>query len=363
MKTAITLDYELYFGAVAGTVKRCLIEPTNALLRVADRNECKLVFFVDAGFIFRLEQQCRTSSEISVQFDDIRRQLTHIVAAGHDIQLHIHPHWEDTHWDGTRWVMDTRRYRIHQFSPSEISEIVARYRNSLVAASGYDAICAYRAGGWAVQPFSSIANALRENSISIDSSVVPGTHQMDPRFAFDFRSAPGKGAWRFADDPLLENTDGEFLEIPISCVTAPRSAKLTSAISKRFGPKLHKPYGDGYAADADSARNVVRRFRGLFDLKLGPVTIDGYKALLLESAYRDHVVRESQTFVVIGHPKAITPFALDCLESFLKREAPRTYTFPEIKAEMTPAELSRTTTLPNSGLRQSPAYSPQLRAD
>ena len=326
----ITLDYELFFGEVSGTVRRCLIEPTEALLGLARRRACRMVFFVDAGMLFRMEQQYKTNKDVAGDFDLVRRQLSQIVADGHDIQLHIHPHWEDSRWNGTKWTMDTHRYRLHAFSLEDIKGIVTKYREALVDASGYTEICAYRAGGWALQPFEQLSIALKENGISIDSSVMPGMHLADAELGFDFRNAPHVGAWRFTEDPNVPVPNGEFLEIPISSTIAPLRTKLSSAISKRFGPAHHATFGDGYAVNARSTSHTIGKLRRLLVEEPTAVTLDGYKAVLLERAYREHRTRGLSTFVIIGHPKGLTPFAVERVEYFLRKYNPETVTFPQL---------------------------------
>ena len=54
MRILLTFDYEVFFGRSTGSVERTMLEPTEALLELADRYGVKLVFFVDAGFILRL---------------------------------------------------------------------------------------------------------------------------------------------------------------------------------------------------------------------------------------------------------------------------------------------------------------------
>lgn len=331
LKTLITFDYELYFGENSGTVQRCLIDPTDAILKTAKRTGFKLIFFVDAGFIFRLQQQRHTNAEVDRQYGAVSRQLAHIVRDGHDIQLHVHPHWEDSHWDSGSWRMDTRRYRIHSFTKPDAHDIVTKYKYALSEASDYTKIVAYRAGGFAMQPFEHIAGALRDNDILIDSSVMPGSFHSSADHGYDFRGAPQKGAWRFSDDPMIEVPSGDFLEIPISSVVATPLTKLSSAVSKRFGPELHAIYGDGYAVGATSLRNSLGRFRRLFERGPTPVTLDGFKSVLIEKAYRAHVAAKAETFVVIGHPKAITPYALARLVAFFQACKPASVTYPMLQ--------------------------------
>jgi hypothetical protein len=47
------------------------------------------------------------------------------------------------------------------------------------------------------------------------------------------------------------------------------------------------------------------------------VSVDGYKASFLAQAAEEHRRRGHEDFVVIGHPKAITPYSLGKLDQFL----------------------------------------------
>ena len=119
MKFILSLDYELFFGANTGTVGNCLLEPTNAIVDVVERRDAKVVLFVDAGFLVRLCEQATHYSELQRDYDSIRRQLSEIGARGHDIQLHVHSHWEDSYFDGSQWVLETSRYRLHDFNQDD----------------------------------------------------------------------------------------------------------------------------------------------------------------------------------------------------------------------------------------------------
>ena len=79
-------------------------------------------------------------------------------------------------------------------------------------------ICAFRAGGWAVQPFSNLKDAFKQAGILIDSSCAYGTYYKSDYSYYDFRASFLETAnyYRFTDDVLEPSEDGEFLEIPIS---------------------------------------------------------------------------------------------------------------------------------------------------
>lgn len=81
----------------------------------------------------------------------------------------------------------------------------------------YD-ICAFRAGGWAVQPFDKLKKAYQAVGLKIDSSVAYGAYYKSKSSFYDFRKEFLKevDTYRFDDDVLISKENGEFLEVPIS---------------------------------------------------------------------------------------------------------------------------------------------------
>ncbi len=67
-----------------------------------------------------------------------------------------------------------------------------------------------------MQPFSKLKKAFQENNITLDSSVFRNGHYVSENYDYDFRGAPDKDIYRFEDDPVKENTNGYFTELPIS---------------------------------------------------------------------------------------------------------------------------------------------------
>ena len=313
MRTLITLDYEVFFGRNTGTVARSVIEPTEALRAVARRHGAKLVFFVDAGFILRLREEMRSAPALAAEHDALCRQVESLAREGHEIQLHIHPHWEDSRWTGAGWNIDVSRYALQSFPPAGIHDIVGRYTGVLRELAGPGAAHAYRAGGWVLQPFDRIRNALLAHGVAIDSTVYAGgvnTSRVQP---YDFRGAPAKSRWRFDTDPLVEAPHGPFLEVPIASHTLSPAFFWRFAAAKKLGGARHRAFGDG-AALAMEGGDLRRK---LTKSSVSVVSIDGYKASFLARAAREWRARGHEDFVVIGHPKALTPYSLGRLDQFL----------------------------------------------
>ena len=314
MRTLLTLDYEVYFGRNTGTVERSILEPTEALLAVASRHGAKLVFFVDAGFILRLRAEMHKSPRLRAEHDSICRQVEALAADGHEIQLHIHPHWEDSTWSEDGWRMDVSRFALHAFPEPRIQDIVKRYTNVLRELAGPDAAYAYRAGGWVIQPFERIREALLANGVVIDSTVFAGGYREGRVQPYDFRRAPAKSRWCFDLDPLVEKKTGPFLEVPIASRRVRPDFFWRFAAAKKFGGLRHKAFGDGRAIPMEGGDLVSK----LVKPSTSVVSMDGYKASFLAAAAADYRARRMEDFVVIGHPKALTPYSLERLDAYLQ---------------------------------------------
>ncbi len=315
MNTLLTLDYEVYFGRETGSLERSVLEPTEAIAALAARHGARLVLFVDAGYILRLRSEMARSEQLRREHDAICRQVARMAGSGHEVQLHIHPHWEDSRWTGERWDIDVARYALHAFNPDAIHDIVARYTAVLRELAGPQAAFAYRAGGWVIQPFEKIRAALLAHGVTIDSTVFAGGLSEGRVQPYDFRGAPGKSRWRFDTDPLVEAPHGAFLEVPIASRRVGPGFFWRLAAAKKLGGARHRAFGDGQplAMEGGDLRRKLTR------ASTTVVSLDGYKASFLEAAAREWRALGREDFVVIGHPKALTPYSLERLDKFLSR--------------------------------------------
>jgi len=318
----ITLDYELFFGEISGTQERCIIKPTEKLLKLLAKYNIKATFFVDSGYLIKLKEYSKKNVRLAKDYDNLVKQLEQLSENGHDIQLHIHPHWEDSFFDGQKWVLRTHRYRLHDFNEIEINDIVYRYKKVLTDIVG-DNIFAFRAGGWCVQPFSKIKNALNKQNIWLDSTVFKNGKNNSKTHFFDFSKCPDKTCWRFKDNPITEDVQGFFLELPISSFKVSPVFFWKLAYFKKFGGIKYKSFGDGKAIRG----SVLDKFRMLTRFTNTVVSIDGIKSSLLQKSYEKHKKEgDVEDFVIIGHPKALTTFSLEKLEEFVIKNEPNKFT-------------------------------------
>jgi len=313
MNIFITLDYELFFGSNSGTQYESIINPTNKLLEVLDKYSVKASFFIDSGYLIKLDEYRKKYQVLEEAYQKVISQIKELDRCGHDIQLHIHPHWEDTYYDGTKWIMNTTRYRLHEFSNDEIDNIVYRYKKILTDIVG-DKIFTFRAGGWCLQPFERIKDALKKHDIWLDSTVFENGKNDSKTHYFNFFNTPKKTLWKFDEDPLVENENGYFIELPITSYRLSPVFFWKLAFRKKFGGEIHKSFGNGISAGASKWDKV----RMLTQYTNSVVSIDGYKSSYLEKAYSLFQKKEdNKHFVIIGHPKAMSEFSLERLEQFI----------------------------------------------
>ena len=309
----LSLDYELFFGPRTGTVEHCLIRPTQELAEAAHRKGAFLSLFVDALYIQRLAEEANRYPRLQRDLDAIRQQLVSLREEGHDIQLHLHPHWLDSSFDGEQWRLDTNRYKLHDFSAIEIAAMVGSAKELLTNLIG-DNIFAFRAGGWCLQPFAQIAQSLLAHNIWLDSTVFAGGISDDKERWFDFSGAPLKDYWRFSEDPNSENSHGPFVEVPISAMRVTPLLFWRMALTRKLlSNPDHKPFGDGSSLAWGSSYYLQRLTRSTVSV----ASMDGLKASLLTKAFRCEQAAGKQLFHAMGHPKALTRNSLAQLENFL----------------------------------------------
>ncbi|WP_295799697.1 polysaccharide deacetylase family protein [uncultured Microbulbifer sp.] len=313
MRVLLTFDYELFFGRQTGTPQACMIHACDRLLQVLDAYAAKAVFFVDASYLVRLRDYSGRSVRLERDYADVIDHVRWLESCGHQIQLHVHPHWFDSSYDGHSWNMVTDRYRLTQWSSQEITKLVSRCAQELNAHLKHKAFV-FRAGGWCVQPFSPIARALLSNGITADSSVYHGGQAASATHQFDFRSAPQHASWQFNTDPCQPDRQGAFTELAISSLRVSPFFYWRFALSRLFGAKhRHRSFGDGRAIENGHSHllHLLTHYSHM------AVSVDGYKSTLLRHAYQQAQRKHLSHFVAMGHPKSLTPCSLENLRAWL----------------------------------------------
>ncbi len=287
-----------------------MIEPTDRLLAIAKRHQIPLVFFVDIGFLIKLQEYKDQYPNLEADFNQITAQLIQMQELNCEIQLHIHPHWERSHYDGEKWVVITDGcYKLSDFSDSEATLIVRKYHRFLSDLIGRNPTT-YRAGGWCIQPFEQVEKVFQELGIQKDSTVFPGGKFESEHYQFDFTNvSPFGNPYRFQSDVTKAEPKGYFLEIPISSWEFSPLFYWRLYGLGRLNPSDHKMIGDGsFLAQPGRKKSV------LLNKTWNHVSSDGYYASQLVKQAKYYAAKKVKTFVVIGHPKGMTNYSLKQLE-------------------------------------------------
>lgn len=316
MKVLLTLDYELYLGLKCGSVENCLIVPMSHILREVNSYNVKFSIFVDAAYLYMLNKYRKKYASLENDYDDICKHLLYLQEQGHDIQLHIHPQWYFSEYNGVEWSIDTMHYKLCDVDEDQMLILFLESKELLDNIIGKKTI-AFRAGGFSAQPTELLRKLFYATGIRVDSSVCPGASYDSDCQKYDYTHVPPKSLYRFSEDICKEDTQGDFTEFPIAMINSVSPVfhwKLAlTKLAVKFGAgRQFKRMGDGISVKTTGSSIMERMTR--FSRTMA--TIDEYKASLLKQAYREAMANGNKYFCVLGHPKLATSYSIKKLGEF-----------------------------------------------
>ena len=123
MQIILTLDYELFMGSSTGTVDKCLVEPMRRLCQAIEPAQGRFTIFVDACYLLKLQEYSSVYNRAASDLNMITSHLRQLSDAGHDLQLHIHPHWWFSTFDGMRWNVNSSYYKMSDVPDDTLLEM------------------------------------------------------------------------------------------------------------------------------------------------------------------------------------------------------------------------------------------------
>jgi len=331
-----SLDYEVYWTRNDDEVE-VLVRPTDHLLAVARDLGVPVTLFVDVMSLWRYAEVGEARFVQAVE-----RQLREAVASGHDVQVHLHPHWMTAERRGAEWRFAASEFLLGAGrSESETYEVSRRllerarqYLQDLLQPvdSRYEAV-AFRAGGYGLQPGArAIIRALVDAGYAIDSSVVPGMYLRTGRNQVDYRRAPDAANYFLDGESGLDAAarDGVF-EVPVG------AARIgVAAMARRIGRygrfRLAPPaplYGRGHSRDLDGGavsdggtwrQSIARKGRVLAD-RFAALRLPEDPEVLLavtRAWMARHQVSDTYCSLLV-HPKGLTGQMVDDLRTYHRR--------------------------------------------
>ena len=318
MEGYITLDYELGMGVKTGTPELCLFAPMKYLTEMLDKYGIKTNIFVDAAYLLRIRQLKNKFPQLQKDYDEVTSHISELDEKGHAIQLHLHPQWCYSSFNGEEWILDKDHYKLSDMPLDEQKNLIhdgVQLLNSLIKRK----VTAFRAGGYSVENFPELYNTFLQEGIMVDTSVLRGEMYKSKYQTYDYRSIPKKTSYKFFGTLKKENIEGEMTEYPISVKRLPYILYFLKRLFNRSKMmEAQKKWGDGIGIGYPGGKKqmILTNLKMLTGMKSLASYIEfGYYLEEVYSYSKRHYT--GNDFVIIGHPKILAPYTINCLEQFI----------------------------------------------
>lgn len=312
LNICLTFDYELFLGKNNASSQEILFQPTENIMNTLSALDVSGTFFADVCSVFAHRQLGDDE-----YCDSFESQIINLISHGQDVQLHLHTNWLNSEIIDGKIVPGTKDYRIHSlgfYSGGKAHEIIRKGKEYLEGAcssvdKNYRCI-AYRAGGFSVQPEKELFEALINNGILIDSSVVPHMKAETVNY-YDFRKVPNKMNWWIAPDKGIseesERNRKTIFEVPIA-TTRPRLLQVIGKPKSELGLPSHKVLGEYVKSDKPQKKQgkFARQFHRLFDYRYVSLDTRYYMRVMedLDYLYNRYGLGKHDGYIcLICHPK------------------------------------------------------------
>lgn len=319
----LTFDYELFFNDSYATEKEVLIDSAEIIKEGLDKAGVKGTFFVDSPCLYKY-------SSIGLQEFPImvNNQLNEFLDDGHDVQLHIHPSWFSSEYDGKNWKFDQSKYSLEDYeNPQELIRISKNALDSVVGNNSNYSCLAFRAGGFCLKPEKKVLQTLYQLGIRYDSSVCPGTKMEAIGQSYNWEDITMRKQWNF--DPVagvrVFSKSANFMtEIPIGTFAGvPEKWVLTHGQPRlNYPPFKGKPSPVIPINNGNGVKRILNRIYASFTTPI-LFSLDSlhYNALtkITEEFYKYSKKNNEETYVcAIGHPKFSSKQSVHNMVTFIQ---------------------------------------------
>lgn len=324
LKLFLTFDHELPLGVLKTSYESSLFEPTRKVMELADKLDVKVTLFTDILCASRFKEWDFTNF-----YTPYKNQLVSALKNGHDVQLHIHPHWLTSTFEEGKYTPSSD-FGLSDFVNNQagkgVDGIIKQGAEELtqLCVSGNPAYkcIAFRAGGFNIAPATKqIMTALYANGIRYDSSMARGYYFKSGISEVDFRKLPESPNWVIDPDNYHVALDSEgILEIPIATMhktpfEIPTMFKLT-----RYAQRA--PLNHGTMIHEGNHNSLAARIKMLLSVRF--LSFDNYTVtldyLLRIVRYTIRRYKSSDTIMlsILSHPKSMGSYSFELMEGFIK---------------------------------------------
>ena len=187
---ALVDDWELS-GNGSGDIRRLQFEPMRRLVSIYNRLGIRGSFNAEVMQQITFRRYQNQHQELQALADEWDAIVKETFRQGHDVQLHIHPQWQDAEYQDGGWKL-TADWSILNY-PRETALHLLRtgkeYLETLLQDIDPNYRCiSFRSGAWCIAPSPHMLNLLVELGIAFDMSIVAGVKYDTRNIKLDSKS-------------------------------------------------------------------------------------------------------------------------------------------------------------------------------
>jgi hypothetical protein len=324
IRVLLAFDHEVPLGSISTSYKEAIFDPTDNILALAAETGIKINLFTDI--------LCNNFFKKHGEFDFCglyESQLQKTLRYGHDVQLHIHPHWINSGFQN-KIFEPSSSYKLSDFKdgayPDNIYGIIEQ------GILNIDKICrpvkndyqciAYRAGGYNLEPETElILSALFQLGIRIDSSIAKGLYFKTDYSHVDYKKMPEDCNWYISPKGNIRHAgkDGIF-EIPIATIKAGLRTNLLHTLRKAKYKK--RAFYSGKTIYAGKMK-LIDKLRFVFSVRMLGFDLhtlsSGDLMKILEHNVRRYSSGKEIILSTVSHPKNMGPYSLKLMKEFVDK--------------------------------------------
>lgn len=316
MKTFLTYDYELFMGDVCGSIQNCLITPLDEILPILDKYQARATFFVDAAYLLRLTELKGQYESLQSQHKMLVDNIRYLERLGHDVELHIHPQWYFSSYNGICWKMDLDHFKLSDMDRSMVDEKVTESQQLLESIIGRETH-AFRAGGYSIQDLENYDDFFIKHHLMVDSTVLTGLKFDSENQRYDYSMVKTSTPYLFGNDITKEDNNGKVLEVPITTYAVGKIRYLEHLLFRKLHASLLKRAGDGHAIVPSNNTLYSRGQRVLCRDNFFSASFDDASGRWINKIFNGQYATDSD-MVVISHPKLHTKYSALKMKSFFE---------------------------------------------
>jgi hypothetical protein len=324
LKLILTFDHELPLGGVRTSYKQALFDPTRRLFDLAEKLEVPMVLFTDILCALKFRKW-----DEELFYKPYIEQLHEAVGRGHDVQLHLHPHWLTSYFEN-KTFFPSKEYKLADFarnpafSIETIIEMGIKFLTQECSRVNPSYTCnAFRAGGYNIESETArIFSSLYENGIRYDSSIIKGYYFRSALSEVNCQDMPSAPNWFIGTDgDIRKEASSGILEVPIGSIPKTPFEVPTRFKLKRLAGQA--PEDHGYQIHEGNPTDFKSKFKMLFSARM--LSFDNYTLSLeylmkiLDYNVRKYSSYDSVIMSVSGHPKSMGDYSFQLMESFVNR--------------------------------------------